>query len=188
MFPSGNGTDAGHWSPDGKGLGTHFKAEPETSTSADSLLSPEMLAVIHGTANPDTKQANFEKSLKNWWGVYAERKNDQEEYVADTLMYNLNDLPRTAPAPSCIAQQPRSVGIAEPASSNSLLSPEMLAIIHGTANPEDKKKNLDRSLKNWWEVYAERKNDEEEYVADTLMYNLNDLPRTAPAPDSVTKP
>ena len=37
--------------------------------------------------------------------------------------------------------------------------------------------------------YADRKNDEEEeYVADSLLYDRTHLPRTAPAPDCVTRP
>ena len=39
----------------------------------------------------------------------------------------------------------------------------------------------------WWSEYADRKNDEEEeYVANSLLYDRNHLPRTAPAPDCVT--
>lgn len=38
----------------------------------------------------------------------------------------------------------------------------------------------------WWVEYADRKNDEEdEHVADSLLYDKRHLPRTAPAPDGV---
>jgi hypothetical protein len=38
----------------------------------------------------------------------------------------------------------------------------------------------------WWEEYAARKNDEEEeHVADSLLYDKNYLPRMAPPPESV---
>ena len=35
---------------------------------------------------------------------YADRKNDEEEYVADSLLYDRRHLPRTAPAPECVAR------------------------------------------------------------------------------------
>ena len=38
----------------------------------------------------------------------------------------------------------------------------------------------------WWVEYADRKNDEEdEHVADSLLYDKRHLPRTAPAPEGV---
>ena len=38
----------------------------------------------------------------------------------------------------------------------------------------------------WWVEYADRKNDEEdEHVADSLLYDKSHLPRSAPAPDGV---
>lgn len=38
----------------------------------------------------------------------------------------------------------------------------------------------------WWKEYADRKADEEdEHVADSLLYDRNHLPRAAPPPDSV---
>eukprot|EP00659_Diplonema_papillatum_P015378 gene15378-23512_t len=58
-----------------------------------------------------------------------------------------------------------------------------LAAIYGAASPEDKQKSLETSLQSWWSEYADRKNDEdEEHVADSLLYDRNTLPRTAPAP------
>lgn len=39
---------------------------------------------------------------------------------------------------------------------------------------------------SWWKEYSDRKNDEEdEHVADSLLYDRNHLPRAAPPPDSV---
>ena len=37
-----------------------------------------------------------------WWTEYADRKNDEgDEYVANSLLYDRNHLPRSAPAPDC---------------------------------------------------------------------------------------
>jgi len=52
------------------------------------------------------------------------------------------------------------------------------------AKPTNKAEIYDNSLKRWWVEYAERKVDEEdEHVADSLLYDRRHLPRTAPAPD-----
>ena len=38
----------------------------------------------------------------------------------------------------------------------------------------------------WWKEYSDRKNDEEdEHVADSLLYDRSHLPRAAPPPESV---
>ncbi|EFN57483.1 hypothetical protein CHLNCDRAFT_143009 [Chlorella variabilis] len=64
--------------------------------------------------------------------------------------------------------------------------PHVLAAIYGKM--ENKKEALDKSLQRWWSEYADRKNDEEdEHVADSLLYDRNHLPRTAPAPDCVQR-
>lgn len=43
--------------------------------------------------------------------------------------------------------------------------------------------------RRWWAEYADRKNDEtDEYVANSLLYDRNHLPRSAPAPDCVSRP
>eukprot|EP01026_Neomeris_dumetosa_P051346 TRINITY_DN4516_c0_g1_i1.p4 TRINITY_DN4516_c0_g1~~TRINITY_DN4516_c0_g1_i1.p4 ORF type:complete len:103 (-),score=18.48 TRINITY_DN4516_c0_g1_i1:427-690(-) len=49
----------------------------------------------------------------------------------------------------------------------------------------NKKKNYDKSLQRWWKEYAARKNDEEEeHVADSLMYDERcSLPRTVTRPE-----
>lgn len=60
-----------------------------------------MRAVIHGSEGKD-KKAEYEASLKRWWTEYADRKNDEDdEYVANSLLYDRNHLPRTAPPPDC---------------------------------------------------------------------------------------
>ena len=41
--------------------------------------------------------------MRSWWAEYAARKNDEEdEHVADSLLYDLNNLPRAAPPPECV--------------------------------------------------------------------------------------
>lgn len=41
-------------------------------------------------------------------------------------------------------------------------------------------------VRRWWKEYADRKADEEdEHVADSLLYDRNHLPRAAPPPESV---
>lgn len=41
-------------------------------------------------------------------------------------------------------------------------------------------------LCRWWKEYSDRKNDEEdEHVADSLLYDRSHLPRAAPPPESV---
>jgi len=48
-----------------------------------------------------TKAARYDESLKTWWRTYSERKNDEEEeHVADSLLYDYRHLPRTTPAPN----------------------------------------------------------------------------------------
>ena len=46
-----------------------------------------------------------------WWAEYADRKNDEgDEHVADSLLYDRNHLPRTAPAPDCVPMELRGGG------------------------------------------------------------------------------
>jgi len=53
-----------------------------------------------------------------------------------------------------------------------------------TTEIEAKKQRYDESLATWWKTYSERKNDEdEEHVADSLLYDYRHLPRTTPAPN-----
>mmetsp|Transcript_34045 Transcript_34045/g.56370 ORF Transcript_34045/g.56370 Transcript_34045/m.56370 type:complete len:108 (-) Transcript_34045:351-674(-) len=59
--------------------------------------------------------------------------------------------------------------------------------IYGDMTLEEKRAAVDQSTRNWWREYASRKNDEEEeHVADTLLYDERcHLPRTVPRPDVV---
>ena len=59
--------------------------------------------------------------------------------------------------------------------------------IYGEMTPEEKRVACDKSMNNWWREYSARKNDEEEeHVADTLLYDERcHLPRMAPRPDVV---
>ena len=59
--------------------------------------------------------------------------------------------------------------------------------IHGETTPEEKKAAYDESLRGWWKEYAARKNDEEEeHVADSLLYDERcHLPRMVKRPDVV---
>jgi hypothetical protein len=59
--------------------------------------------------------------------------------------------------------------------------------IYGEMTLEEKRSAVDKSMNNWWKEYAARKNDEEEeHVADTLLYDERcHLPRTVPRPDVV---
>jgi hypothetical protein len=70
---------------------------------------------------------------------------------------------------------------------SSSLPKAVLDAIHGRQAPEEKKAQYDQSLGNWWSEYAARKNDEEEeHVADSLLYDERcHLPRSAPRPDVV---
>ena len=60
--------------------------------------------------------------------------------------------------------------------------------IYGEMTVEEKRAAVDKSMNNWWREYAARKNDEEEeHVADTLLYDERcHLPRTVPRPDVVS--
>ena len=83
----------------------HGEQAVKESSSAADLLSPEMMAIIHGSDDKD-KKAEYEASLKRWWTEYADRKNDEDdEYVANSLLYDRNHLPRTAPAPDCCKEE-----------------------------------------------------------------------------------
>ena len=72
----------------------------------DPYLSDEMMKAIYGDRNTEDdkkKKHEYEESLRRWWKEYADRKNDEEdEYVANSLLYDRNHLPRSAPAPDCV--------------------------------------------------------------------------------------
>ena len=63
----------------------------------------------------------------------------------------------------------------------------IMRAIYGEQTVEEKRAAYNKSIGNWWSEYAARKNDEEEeHVADTLLYDERcHLPRTAPRPDEV---
>ncbi len=45
--------------------------------------------------------------MVRWWEEYADRKNDEEdEHVADSLLYDRSHLPRSIPAPDCVVLKP----------------------------------------------------------------------------------
>ena len=73
-------------------------ARPPPAT--ESKLPPHVLAAIYGQITTEEKEENYKKSLVHWWQEYADRKNDEEdEHVADSLLYDRSHLPRTIPAP-----------------------------------------------------------------------------------------
>lgn len=78
-------------------------------------------------------------------------------------------------------------GWSENTEQKSSLPQAVLDAIQGKQTPEEKRAQYDQSLGNWWGEYAARKNDEEEeHVADSLLYDERcHLPRSAPRPDVV---
>lgn len=74
-----------------------------------------------------------------------------------------------------------------PDAQKSSCSQAVLDAIYGNKSAEEKKADYDRSLGSWWKEYAARKNDEEEeHVADSLLYDERcHLPRSAPRPEVV---
>lgn len=70
------------------------------------------------------------------------------------------------------------------------MSEEQLRVIRGDIPPEEKKKELNNSLENWWKEYSHRKNHEEDdMVANTLLYDERcHLPRTAAGPKPEPEP
>lgn len=80
--------------------GSASEDKPEKS----STLPQAVLDAIHGRQTPEDKKAQYDRSLGNWWGEYAARKNDEEEeHVADSLLYDERcHLPRSAPRPEVV--------------------------------------------------------------------------------------
>lgn len=76
---------------------------------------------------------------------------------------------------------------AAPESGKSRCPPEVLEAIYGKNSAAAKQQAYDKSLGNWWKEYAGRKNDEEEeHVADSLLYDERcHLPRMAAKPDVI---
>ncbi|KAI8466062.1 MAG: hypothetical protein J3K34DRAFT_485533 [Monoraphidium minutum] len=73
--------------------------------------------------------------------------------------------PAAPPAP---AQQQQASAPPRPAG---VLSEEMRRVIYGEVTAEEKDKAYQGSLQRWWQEYAGRKNEEEDMVADSLMYD-----------------
>lgn len=75
-------------------------AGPSTSQERPAHIPPPVavpdavLRAIYGERGAAEKKAEFENSLRRWWATYAERKDDEDEYVADTLLYDKSHLPR----------------------------------------------------------------------------------------------
>ena len=75
--------------------------------SGKTNCSPAVLEAIYGKKDVDAKLKEYNTSLGNWWNEYAARKNDEdEEHVADSLLYDERcHLPRTSARPD-VLQQP----------------------------------------------------------------------------------
>jgi len=53
-----------------------------------------------GGPSTSSKEAQYESSLRRWWSDYAARKeDDDDEHHSNSLLYDKNTLPRSAPAP-----------------------------------------------------------------------------------------
>eukprot|EP00877_Chromochloris_zofingiensis_P013426 jgi/Chrzof1/8337/Cz03g06200.t1 len=76
------------------------------SSSQPAKLSEDMLRVIRGEVGPEEKKGAYNQSLHKWWKEYSHRKNDEDDMVADSLLYDERcHLPRTTPGPkSCNAE------------------------------------------------------------------------------------
>eukprot|EP00308_Calcidiscus_leptoporus_P003146 CAMPEP_0119378386 /NCGR_PEP_ID=MMETSP1334-20130426/48102_1 /TAXON_ID=127549 /ORGANISM="Calcidiscus leptoporus, Strain RCC1130" /LENGTH=103 /DNA_ID=CAMNT_0007397571 /DNA_START=210 /DNA_END=521 /DNA_ORIENTATION=+ len=70
-------------------------------------LPEHVRRAIYGEQTAEEKRQAYEGSLANWWGEYAARKNDEEEeHVADTLLYDERcHLPRSVPKPDVLQQR-----------------------------------------------------------------------------------
>ncbi|WIA08261.1 hypothetical protein OEZ85_007704 [Tetradesmus obliquus] len=78
------------------------------------LLSEEVLKVIHGRVDQGDKREKYQESLGRWWKDYSARKNDEEDMVADSLLYDERcHLPRTTPGPKP-APEPEVTAAAQP--------------------------------------------------------------------------
>lgn len=88
--------------------------------SGKSVLSEEMLKIIHGDTSV-SKEEQYNASLQRWWHQYASRKNDEEEeHVADSLLYDERcHLPRTTPKPEFTAPETAPKEEAKPAAAPS---------------------------------------------------------------------
>ncbi|CAL5221676.1 g3908 [Coccomyxa viridis] len=73
----------------------HVEAQRKTQCPNNVLLA------IYGKA--EDKRKAYDHSLTRWWAEYSDRKNDEgDEHVSDSLLYDRNHLPRSAPPPECV--------------------------------------------------------------------------------------
>ena len=79
-------------------------ATAPVASAAAAALPDAVRRAIFGEQTLEEKRAACDKSMNNWWREYAARKNDeQEEHVADTLLYDERcHLPRMAPRPDVV--------------------------------------------------------------------------------------
>jgi len=76
----------------------------QVQAQAESKCPANVLHAIYGTTAD--KKALYDQSLNRWWKEYSDRKNDEEdEHVADSLLYDRNHLPRAAPPPESVFQE-----------------------------------------------------------------------------------
>ena len=94
------------------------RARAPATARGGTAVPAHVLAAIYGddgasSARPGTEDAcagggeekskseAYDESLRSWWRTYSERKNDEEEeHVADSLLYDYRHLPRTTPGPN----------------------------------------------------------------------------------------
>jgi hypothetical protein len=84
------------------------KSRPPATARGGTAVPAHVMEAIYGKsaktetdADVDAKKRAYDDSLKTWWRTYSERKNDEEEeHVADSLLYDFRHLPRTTPAPN----------------------------------------------------------------------------------------
>ena len=92
----------------GNGNGNGNVHRPAGESPASSCPQYILDAIYGGQdnsrANAMSKTEQYNISLSNWWQTYSERKHDEddEENVSDSLLYDKNTLPRSAPRPECV--------------------------------------------------------------------------------------
>lgn len=75
-------------------------AAPPSAPAAGPGLSEKMRRIIRGEATEEEKAKAYDGSLQRWWKEYAGRKNEEEDMVADSLLYDERcHLPRTTAGP-----------------------------------------------------------------------------------------
>ena len=140
-------------------------------SARSSGCPPHVLEAIYGKV--ENKKEAYENSLKRW-GAFLGPPPPRLRPGAGPGALALSGTCRTSnPGPSSLGGH--ALGLPCPALS--LCSPAA-----------SRRRHYPPPLApRWWSEYADRKNDEEEeYVANSLLYDRNHLPRMAPAPDCVT--